>query len=1061
EAERRQLQQWNQTQTAYPSDRCIHQLFEQQAEKTPQAIALVFGDQTLTYEALNARANQLARHLQPVTPDSPIGLWAERGLETIVAMLAILKAGGAYLPLDPGYPRDRLRFMAADAGLSRVVAAKAADLPDGCELVALDTEAVAQNSTANLPSTTAPDSLAYILYTSGSTGQPKGVCTPHRGVVRLVKDTNYADFDADQVFLQAASLSFDASTFEIWGVLLNGGRLILMPASPSLEDLAQAIARHDITTLWLTAGLFHLMVDERLGALRPVRQLLAGGDVLSGAHVRKALAELPHTRLINGYGPTENTTFTCCHPITAESLGASGENSPPIGRPIANTQIYVLDAELQPVPVGVPGELYVGGDGLARGYLNRPELTAERFVPNPFQNHPGLGAGVLYRTGDRVRYRPDGALEYLGRLDNQVKIRGFRIELGEIEAALLGHPDVEQAVVNSRIDEVGGKRLVTYVVLESGSAETSSTLRQFLSETLPDYMLPSAIVPLDALPLTANGKVDRNALSSLPLPAWNSTAQTIPQTLVEQTLSSIWRSVLRLETVGTQDNFFELGGDSILALQMVSRAAQMGISLSPRQIFQHQTIAALAAVAETTGDAPAETFELGEVPLTPIQQWFFAQELANPHHFNQAVFLELPEIDRDRLDRAIQAVVASHDAFRLRFTPTEAGWQQRLTETAAVEPVRWFDLSASPDQDQEVEALANELQASLNIETGPLMRVGGFDLGNRPSRLLVVVHHLIIDGLSWRILLDDLWLAYRENIQDSLSLPKTQSFKQWATWLQSAAEGCEAARPHWQSLPQPALPLEGSDEAVAKTRTTTLALQETQALLEATDGSQIEGLLLTALLRTSTRWTEKRSLLLTLENHGRHSEALGGQLNLSRTLGWFTCLHPLWLQLTGNDLGEQLAAVKTQLQQVPHRGLSYGLLRYGLAPSDADDEALAVQPQVSFNYLGQFDALPTGEFRLLETPGATSDKRNRRSHLIDINAGVRGGQLQVAWTYSHYHSAVVEPLAGQYLAELRSLIAHCQTASAQYSPEDFALADLDQAALEAVLGSVTFQGGQR
>ncbi|MEM9503060.1 MAG: amino acid adenylation domain-containing protein, partial [Cyanobacteria bacterium P01_E01_bin.43] len=960
-AERSQFWQWHQTQTDYPRHLCIHELFEQQVEKTPAATALIFRDQSFTYQALNESANQLAWYLRShlaapsgaspaIAPDTLIGLWAERCPATMVAMLAILKAGGAYVPLDPNYPPERLQFMIEDAGLSLVITPQAIHLSldqIACQSLALNAEAVtiAQQSTANLPTSTTAENLAYVLYTSGSTGQPKGVCTPHRGVVRLVKDTDYVEFGPSEVFLQAASLSFDASTFEIWGALLNGGQLVLMPTPvPTLDELAEAIAQHQVTTLWLTAGLFHLMVDEQIDALRPVRQLLAGGDVLSGAHVRKALSQLPHTRLINGYGPTENTTFSCCHTLTADSLNhTTSADSPPIGRPIANTRVYVLDDTLQPVPIGVPGELYLGGDGLARGYLHRPDLTAERFVPNPFygkaegnreqgigneeQRTKNVGLGpckaeqLLYKTGDRVRTCPDGVIEFLGRLDNQVKIRGFRIELGEIEAALLSHPDVEQAIVRPWQDDTGRQQLVAYVVeireqglgnREQAEAESvecsvlssqfdtiqtstlntqnsspplphspspqplSATLRQFLADQLPAYMLPAAFVELALLPLTSNGKVDRQ---SLPDPTWESeTTGELPQTPVEQTLAAIWAAVLRLETVGVQDNFFELGGDSILALQMVSRAAQAGLSLSPRQIFQHQTIAELATVAEPTAAiATAPMAATGAVPLTPIQQWFFEQNLEHPHYFNQAIHLELPlGSDRRSLDQAIQQVAGHHDALRLRFERTATGWQQGYAEASRVEPITWYDLSslAEGDQVREMATQAQALQASLHLQNGPLMRVGGFDLGaERPSRLLIVLHHLVVDGLSWRILLEDLLSAYRQGIHGlNAQLPaKTQSFQQWAIGLQAATQQAEATLPYWQTLPTATpLPLDhnAGDNTVAAADTVTVSLsrQSTQALLQTvplTYRTEITDVLLTALLQVLTDWTGHTSHLLT------------------------------------------------------------------------------------------------------------------------------------------------------------------------------------------------------
>jgi aspartate racemase len=435
------------------------------------------------------------------------------------------------------------------------------------------------------------------MYTSGSTGQPKGVNIIHRGVVRLVKETNYVNLTADEVFLQLAPLSFDASTFEIWGSLLNGAKLILMPPHmPSLKDLGRVIAQHQVTTLWLTAGLFHMMVEERLEDLKPVHQLLAGGDVLSVPHVRKVLRELKDCQLINGYGPTENTTFTCCCSITESQIGTSV----PIGRPIANTQVYILDALLQPVPVGVPGELYIGGAGLARGYLNSPDLTAEKFIPNPFSDDPDVR---LYKTGDLARYLPDGNIEFMGRLDNQVKIRGFRIELGEIEAVLAQHPAVQESVVIVHEDSSHDKRLIAYLVFAEPAIET---IRSFLKERLPDYMIPNAFVPIEAMPLTPNGKIDTSALPAPRMPQREG-AFVPPRTLLEERLACIWVEILGIESfhfgpsqINIHDNFFELGGHSLAAARLISRVREVFLVQLPiRRLFEFPTIAELAKCIET------------------------------------------------------------------------------------------------------------------------------------------------------------------------------------------------------------------------------------------------------------------------------------------------------------------------------------------------------------------------------------------------------------------------------------------------------------------------------
>jgi amino acid adenylation domain-containing protein len=628
ESERQQLLvEWNRTERDYPRERCLAGLFEDQVEKNPEAVAVVFGDQTLSYGELNQRANRLGHYLQSLSvgPEVLVGICVERSLEMVVGLLGILKAGGAYLPLDPGCPKERLAFMLADAKVKVLLTQEklistTAQLP--AQIICLDRDwaNAARMPLENVVSEASPENLAYISYTSGSTGRPKGVAITHRNVVRLVKNTNFAELTPDQTFLQLAPISFDASTLEIWGSLLNGARLVVMPPhAPSLAELGSTLRQHQVTTLWLTAGLFQLMVDEQLSSLQTLRQLLAGGDVLSAPHVRKVLQGIGPNRLINGYGPTENTTFTCCYSMTATT---EIESSVPIGRPVANTEVFVLDSHLQLTPVGVPGELFAAGAGLARGYLNRPELTAERFIPHPFSAVPGA---CLYRTGDRARYHPDGNIEFLGRVDHQVKLRGFRIELGEIEQVLGLHPNVREALVILREDAVSpgpiesGKQLVAYVVLGAKPAFAMSELRQFLSEKLADYMVPSAFVALAALPLNANGKVDRTAL---PAPDRSSAADgfVAPRTPIEEQIAAVWRKVLGWDRVGIHDNFFELGGHSLMATQVASRLPEsFGVQLPLRVLFEKPTVAQLAEWVAAR-QAEQKESELLEQILTEVDE---------------------------------------------------------------------------------------------------------------------------------------------------------------------------------------------------------------------------------------------------------------------------------------------------------------------------------------------------------------------------------------------------------------------------------------------------------
>ncbi|MEM8779701.1 MAG: amino acid adenylation domain-containing protein, partial [Cyanobacteria bacterium P01_G01_bin.49] len=986
----------------------------------------------------------------------------------IIGILAILKAGGAYIPLDPNTPPERLLFMLEDTKIKLLLTQGNIDQswPTSLEIIDLDRDenAIAQESLDSPFSQTIPEHLAYVMYTSGSTGIPKGVCIPHRGVIRLVKQSNYIELSPDHVFLQAAPYTFDASTLEIWGALLNGGRLVILPSqTPSLEELGQAIEKYQVTTLWLTAGLFHLMVEERLESFKNVRKLLAGGDVLSPPHVQTVLQTYPYCRVINGYGPTENTTFTCCYTLTnAEQIG----HSVPIGRPINHTQVYILDPYLQPVPFGVPGELYVGGEGLARGYLNRPQLTAETFIPNPFV---GKKQGErLYKTGDRVRYRTDGNIEFLGRRDNQVKVRGFRIELGEIEAVLNQHPQVQEAIAVVRETSQNHKQLVAYAVPITDTNLSIPDLQTFLAERLPDYLHPTHWVILDAFPLTPNGKVDRR---SLPLPVSTSSESVTPRTPIETQLAEIWKDVLNLEKVGVEDNFFELGGDSILAIQIISRANRIGLKLSPKQLFQHQTITKLAAIATRTKSPQSEQgIVTGSVPLTPIQHWFFQQNLPKIAHFNQSAFLEVSQpLDFPRLQQVFSYLLKHHDALRLRFERTESGWQQVIISPNEEVPLTQFDLSGLTEtaQDQAIAVTATQLQGSLNLSTGPLLRIAVFDLGiSRPNQLLIIIHHLAVDGISWRILLEDLRTAYQQLEQNQpIQVPmKSTSIKTWAEKLPTYP--AQQEQNYWRSLVKKSpilLPIDypGGKNTVATTEQVIVTLGEepTQSLLKKVPkayNTQINEVLLTALVETFAQWTGKRYLLINLEGHGR--EDIWDNINLSRTVGWFTTLFPIFLDLEQADsLLDALIMVRDQLRRIPHQGMGYGILRYL-----QDEKDIITSAQVSFNYLGQFDALlsESSRFRLSSHAAGLHQNPNQpRPHLLEINGSVKDGQLRFVWTYSRYlyRQSTIEAIAQGFIETLEQLIDCCQFSDVEDEIfSDISLANLDQDTLNQVLGMVNF-----
>ncbi len=1104
-AERHQLLvQWNNAQLDYPKQ-FIHHRFEAQVKQSPESVAVVFGDQLLTYRELNQRANKLAHHLQKlgVEPEVKVGIYMERSVEMIVAVLGVLKAGGAYVPLDPQYSQKRLAFMVNNTQVpvlltqQRLVEA----LPNHeTQVVCWDStwESICHESDENPINRATPENLAYVIYTSGSTGQPKGVMVTHGSLVNayLAWEKAYSLRSVGTCHLQMASFSFDVFSGDWVRALCSGAKLVLCPRELLLEPpkLYQLMRQERVDCAeFVPAVLMNLLpyLEETQQSLDFMRLLVVGSDNWSvqGCQEVKRFCGL-QTRLINSYGVSE-ATIDSSYFDSANLNGScdrllntgAANRSVPIGRPFDNSQIYLLDAHLQLVSLGVPGELYIGGAGLARGYLNRPDLTAEKFIPHPFSKEPGAR---LYKTGDLARYLPDGTIEFLGRADDQVKIRGFRIELGEIEAVLSQYRAIREAVVLVREEDTGHKRLVAYVVWsskphlkpqETTTREWTTQLRNFLKERLPEYMVPSSFLFLDALPLTPNGKIDRRSLPAPePLELASAAAVESPRNPVEKTLARVWSQVLGVKRVGIHDNFFELGGDSILSIQVIAKAHQVGLQLTPKQLFVHQTIAELATVVNTSQEIRAEQeWVTGSVALTPIQHDFFEQNLRDRHHWNQALLLEVRQsLDPNVLEQAVRQLLVHHDALHLRFEPTASGWRQFNAPPDDIVPFSWVDLSGLPPDEQAsaLEAAATQLQTSLHLTNGPLVRVAFFNLGApHTNRLLVAIHHLVVDGVSWRILVEDLETTYQQLSRgEAVTLPpKTTSFKEWSQTLGKYANSTALQQEldYWlTSLSQPSFSLpvdycEGVNTvASAHNISVVLSVAETQALLQEVPSvyrTQINDVLLTALVQTFAQWTGASSLLVNLEGHGR--EEIFNEVDLSRTVGWFTSMFPVLLDLGDTSHpGEALKTVKEQLRRIPNRGIGYGLLRY-LSDRPETVESLSQLPkaEVVFNYLGQFDQTlsESSLFRLAqESSGPERSLRDKRSELLEINGFVVGSQLRVDWTYSQaiHCQSTIERVAQGFLDALRSLIAHCQSPNAGgYTPSDFPLTTLNQHQLNTLL----------
>jgi amino acid adenylation domain-containing protein/non-ribosomal peptide synthase protein (TIGR01720 family) len=1089
---RRLLLEFNQTAADYPRDQCIHQLFEQQAARTPNRTAVVCRGRRLTYAELNSQANQLARHLRRrgVGARDRVGLCVDRSVEMIVGILAILKAGAAYVPLNAQSPRARLAAqleeIAAPVALTQESLIKR--LPEFAgEALSLDRDCGlwVEEPETDLECVTGPEDPVYVIYTSGSTGVPKGVVVRHSGLV------NYTHYicqrlklaDAENAgglrFATVSTITADLGNTCVYPSLISGGCLHVVGYEEATDGklMASYVAENSIDVLKIVPSHLNALLASQasqLGGMSilPRKYLISGGEALSRELVERIAAQAASCEVINHYGPTETTVGSLTADVNENRAARWATATMPIGRPIANTEVYILDRQLKPVPIGVAGELYIGGAGLAEGYLNQPERTAERFVKNLYSNDSDAR---LYKTGDLVRYLPDGQVEFLGRTDNQVKIRGYRVELEEIEVILGQHPSVRQAVVIAREEEAGRTRLVGYVVGKNGNGPSASELQNYVGERLPDYMAPSTIVMLEALPLTANGKVDRKALPA-PDQAKSEREYVAPRTPTEELLANIWAQVLGVEKVGIHDNFFSvLGGDSILSIQIIARANQAGLRLAPKNIFEHQTIAGLAEVAGGVATIESEqSLVTGDAPLTPIQRWFFERNFTDPHHWNQALLFEARQaLEPALLEMVTRRLLAHHDALRLRFVHEDSHWRQFNSGLEGSAPFAHLDLSLLSEAEQKtaIETAAAALQAGMSLSQGPLLRVAFFDLGREKScRLLIAIHHLAIDGVSWRILLEDLHTGYQQLSSGAeIRLPlKTTSFKRWAERLEEYAQSDalrqEAA--YWlaesgkrvRRLP---VDFPGGANTVDSSATVTVSLspEETRALLHQAPEAYrtfIDEVLLAALAQGFAWWTGARSLLIDLEGHGR--EEILEDVALWRTVGWFTTHFPVSLELgASTDPGTALKVIKERLRAIPNRGIGYGLLRY-LSRNEEIVERLraAPHPEVSFNYLGQFDqALPeTSPFRPAgESIGTLQSPRGERSHSLYFSGSVAGGQLHLTCIYSRnlYRRATIEELTGNIAEALRSIITHCQSAEAGgFTPSDFKLARLDERKLDRI-----------
>ncbi|MDR3398634.1 MAG: amino acid adenylation domain-containing protein [Pandoraea sp.] len=1055
--------------SAVPDVRLLPDMIAVHAAQRPDAPAIECDGEVLTYGELLRRADTLAAHLRArdLEAEARVGVWLERSPQALVAMLAVLRAGGAYVPLDVEHPDERVAELCADAGIRVVVTdAQGLDrLPAGVAAVDVGLATSPAVSEAVLP-TLHPAQLAYVIFTSGSTGRPKGVAVSH-GPIAMHCRAIAALFGMTPAFreLHVASLSFDGA-HERWLTLLSHGACVVLRGARQWtpQEICEQIVSRRVTNAGLpTALLRHVAqwVEAHPDAVPPGLIYSCGGEALSRDTLALVMRTLRPSRLLNGYGPTETVVTPVNWTVHA------GMQSPtpyaPIGALVGQRRAYVLDGRLQPVPVGVAGELYLGGEGVARGYLARAAQTAERFVPDPW----GVPGARMYRTGDRVRWLDDGTLEYLGRRDQQLKVRGFRIEPGEVEAQLLAETGVREAVAGTAQGPAGVQLIAHVSATPSDGTDASAfgeRLRQALAARLPAYLVPAQVIVLAALPKLVNGKLDRK---QLPVPVWHSASAEAPRAGVETDLATIWTQLLGAAQVGRHDNFFALGGDSIIALQLVSRAREADWRITVRDVFRHQTLAELAAAAVPLHEAPGApapgSAADAETPLLPIQSWFFETPVVQRDHWNQWVQVDVRDAGRplepSTLRDALQAVAAHHEALQMRYRQTGEGWQQRRapegTSLIALDVVNAAD-------EAEALAAAERAQRGLSLEGGPLLRAVLVTLTGGRQRLLLVCHHVAVDGVSWRILLGDLQRALAQiEAGQPIALPDTgTSLGAWATFWRDWASSPDAAQEaqFWQqalqgahdTLPTDATPPEGDRQADAMEITVALDAAATRRLLDAAnDRARIHELLVAALAQAVGEWTGAARIALCVEGHGRDEVAGTEAFDLTRTLGWFTSVYPVAVDVAASPR-ETLFALKRAWRAVPRAGLGFGALRYHGDASTRDTMAALPQGRITFNYLGRVDAgFADGRFAPSDAPaGAARDAAAPLGNWLSVDGAMAHGCLRLHWRFSRkrFHEATIAGVAARMQAALGALV----TASAEgqvTSAADFPLAKLTEAEL--------------
>ncbi|MDR4435229.1 non-ribosomal peptide synthetase [Bacillus tequilensis] len=1048
------LADYHHTKTEYPRDKTIYQLFEAQVKRTPDQPAIICGEKQFTYRQLNERANQLARTLRAkgVMADRLTAVISEHSIELVVGILAVLKAGGAYVPIDPDYPKHRIQYIVEDSQADIILTQShlQKQLELAGTMVFLDQESSYHEDGSDLEPISSTKDLAYVIYTSGSTGKPKGVAIEHQGLTNYIWWARRVYVKGEKTnFPLYSSIAFDLTITSVFTPLITGNSIIVYRGENSAALLDSIIQDSRTDIIKLTPAHLQLLKEMNIPAECTIRKFIVGGDNLSTRLARSISGKFGgKIEIFNEYGPTETVVGCMIYSFDPQN---DRRESVPIGTAADNMNIFVLDKSMKPVPAGVPGEIYISGDGIARGYLNRAELTAERFLQHPF-----VPEVKMYRTGDLARRLPDGNIEYLGRIDHQVKIRGYRIEIGEVESAFFQIPPIQEALVMAQ-ETNGETSLCAYYTAQHSL--TAGEIREHLSRQLPSYMIPAYFVQLAAMPLTSNGKIDRQAL---PAPTGNLTGNpyTAPRTELEKILAGVWESVLGAEQVGIDDHFFELGGDSIKSIQVTSSLYQAGYKLDIKHLFKHPTISGLAPFIEPVTRIAEQGEIKGRTLLTPIQHWFFARQYPDPHHYNQSVMLYFKEgLDESKLQKVMKKIAEHHDALRMVYVQGDHEYEARTRGISEGElfTLDVFSLLEENNPAETIETIANDIQQSIHLADGPLMKLGLFQCQDG-DHLLIAIHHLVVDGVSWRILLEDITSAY-EQLQngEALTLPKkTDSYLLWAERLKRYAESpeFEAENQYWleqRHISQHKLPKDNEQETgLAEDRETIIVQwteEETERLLKKSNRAyttDINDLLLTGLGMAVHRWTGHEEIHVHLEGHGR--ESIFQDVDISRTVGWFTTQYPVSLQIQADrDISQWIRTVKEQLRQIPQKGIGYGLMKYLTDHPKASE--WTGHPEISFNYLGQFDQdFENGGIEVSPySGGKIASDRHPIAYTLDINGMISDGRLSLAISYSgkQYRRETMETCAALLKNSLKEVIEHCAAQEdIHLTPSDISLKDI-------------------